>query len=357
MIRLGAMGDVLRTFPAICALRESQPQARISWLVEPRSAGAVELCPAVDEVLLFPREELVRSLSRGRLASVAGILNRVRSRLREPGFDCVLDFHGLLKSGLLAGLTGSNCRVGFESPHAREFSWLFTHHRVSLPKPYCSRFERNRGLLEALGMWADPPGPMIAVPDSARSQMQSVLGSVVRPTLLHPGSSEGAVHKRWAPERFADLACRARETTGRACLVLSGPLATEQALQQKIVEVSKGAAIPAPETRSLADLAALLSLGGVFVGADTGPLHMASLLGTPVLQLLGPTDPVHNEPYSGTPWRRAYRPTESGPCRRGCASTRCMDPLSVDQVWQELQALQKEVSALPGFQSVGEGRS
>ena len=127
----------------------------------------------------------------------------------------------------------------------------------------------------------------MAVPDGALSRMRSALGEVRRPTLIHPGTSESAAHKRWSPERFAALALRVREVTGRTCLVLSGPLDTERSLQQEIVESSNGAAVAAPETGSLADLAALVSLGGLFVGADTGPLHMASLLGTPVLQLLG----------------------------------------------------------------------
>lgn len=357
MIRLGALGDVLRTLPAVCALRESQPKARITWLVEPRCAGAVELCPAVDEILTFPREEIVRSLRRGRLPSLLASFIQMRAQLREPRFDCVLDFHGLLKSGLLSRLTGSGFRVGYESPHAREFSWLFTHHRVALSKPYCSRFERNRDLVEALGMWVEPSGPILEIPETARSAMQSALGPEQRPTLLHPGTSEAAAGKRWAPERFAALANRVKETTGRRCLVLSGPLESERVLQRRVVEASQGAAMAAPVTRSLADLAALTSLAGVFVGADSGPLHLASLLGTPVLQLLGPTDPVHNEPYAGTPWRRAYKPTTSGPSRRGRPSPPRMDGLGVDHVWQELQALCREVGEWPGHRSAGEGRA
>jgi len=343
VIRLGAMGDVLRTLPAVCALRESQPEAWISWLVEPRSAGAVELCPAVDEILLFPREELAERLSQGHIVSFMRSLNRLRTGLRDPGFDCVLDFHGLLKSGVLSRLTGSALRIGYARPQARECSWIFNHRRVDLPDSHCSRFERNRALVAALGMWVDPPGPLIEVPDSAHVRMLSALAPSVRPILLHPGTSEVAVHKRWSPRRFAALARRVKEATGSSCLVLSGPLASEVDLQRRIVEVSEGAAIPAPPTPTLPDLAALLSEGSVFVGADSGPLHMASLLGTPVLQLLGPTDPVHNEPYAGTPWRRAHVPLSCSPCRRGCESVECMESLSVDLAWQQLQALWQSV--------------
>ena len=351
------MGDVLRTLPAVCALRESRPDARISWLVEPRSAGAVELCPAVDEVLIFPREELVESLSRGQIVSFTRSLSQLRRALRDPGFDCVLDFHGLLKSGVLSRLTGSALRVGYAPPQAREFSWIFNHQRVDLPHSECSRFERNRTLVAALGMWVDPSGPLIEVPDSARLRVRSLLRPSERPVLFHPGTSEVAAHKRWSPMRFAALARRVREATGRTCLVVSGPSESELDLQREVVEDSKGAAIPAPPTPTLPDLAALLCEGGVFVGADSGPLHMASLLGTPVLQLLGPTDPVHNEPYAETPWRRAHVPVACSPCRRGCETVECMKALTVELAWQQLQTLWPSLSGLPQAGFTGQARN
>jgi ADP-heptose:LPS heptosyltransferase len=205
-------------------------------------------------------------------------------------------------------------------------------------------------------MWVDPPGPLIEIPDSAHLRMRSVLDSSSRPTLLHPGTSEVAVHKRWSPRRFAALARRVKEATGRACLVLSGPLASEVDLQSRVVEASEGAAIPAPQTPTLPDLAALLREGSAFVGADSGPLHMASLIGTPVLQLLGPTDPVHNEPYPGTPWRRAHVPLSCSPCRRGCESVECMESLSVDLVWQQLQTLWQSTKGRPYANSVDQVR-
>ncbi|MFP6638995.1 MAG: glycosyltransferase family 9 protein [Myxococcota bacterium] len=355
VIRLGALGDVLRTLPAVWALRELHPAAQISWLVEPRSAGAVALCPAVDEVLLFPRDDLSGLLRTGRLGGLARLLKDLLLQLRRPGFDWVLDFHGLLKSGVLSWLTGAPLRVGYAPPQAREFSWLFNTRRVELPRPYCSRFERNQALVADLGAGEPPAGSPLGVPASAEQRMRRALAEESGALLLHPGTSEPAAHKRWPAERFAELAQRAAATLGRPCLVLAGPGAADAELQGRVVEASQGGACRAPETKSLADLAALLDSGSAFVGADSGPLHMASLLGTPVVQLLGPTDPIHNAPYAGTAWRRAHVPVACSPCRHGCAAVQCMKALSVDLVWNELQALWQQVSPMDTIRPVQGG--
>ncbi|MAI77465.1 MAG: hypothetical protein CL917_00830 [Deltaproteobacteria bacterium] len=342
MVRLGAMGDVLRTLPAVCALREAYPDAKISWLVESRCAGVVALCPAVDEIRLFPREEWARLLRGGRVLDFLSSLKALTKELRAANFQMVLDFHGLLKSGFLMRLTGAPLRIGYAHPHAREYSWLFSNQRVKLPKQKESRFDRNQALVTHLGIDLTCSGPLIEVPEPAKLRLSPFVTEGRGPVLFHPGASEVASHKRWSPQRFSSLARRVMTLTGTPCLVLSGPSAEEHELQRQIVEGSGGAAAAAPPTPTLADLAALLSAGSLFVGADSGPLHMASLLGTPVLQLLGPTDPVQNEPWSATPWHRAYVPQACSPCRQGCADVHCMEALSVDLVWDCLKRLGKE---------------
>lgn len=357
VIRLGAMGDVLRTMPAVSALRAGHPNAHISWLVEPRCAGVLKLCPAVDEVLLFARQELSELLRSGRLARLYQLTRGLQKRLQQPGFDLVLDFHGLLKSGVLSWLTRSPLRMGYAPPHAREFSWLFSHRRIDLPRPYCSRFQRNQALVAELGVVPDVGRRTIRVPESAARRMRAELGEASGSLVLHAGSSSVASHKRWPSERFSALARRAAQFTGRPCLVLAGPGADEAALQREVVMAAQGAAQPAPATPSQIDLAALLAEAGTLVAADSGPLHLAGLLGTPVVQLLGPTDPVENEPYSGSPWRRAHVPLSCSPCRRGCAAAHCMASLSVDLVWTQLQGLWRDVKPLDSAEWPSRGGS
>jgi ADP-heptose:LPS heptosyltransferase len=121
--------------------------------------------------------------------------------------------------------------------------------------------------------------------------------------------------------------------------IAAGTGRDERMLVDRILRDSRGAAIPAPETRSFDDLLALLGRTSVFVSGDTGPLHAASLHGVPVVQLLGPTHPVHNEPWSGTPSRRLHVPLACSPCRKGCPDVSCMKAISPTAVVEAILEL------------------
>jgi ADP-heptose:LPS heptosyltransferase len=123
------------------------------------------------------------------------------------------------------------------------------------------------------------------------------------PAALHPGSSDATAHKRYGVGGYAEVARALAEDRGIQTLVTWGPARDDREAAHAVVEGSGGAARLAPPTRNLAELAALLSGCCVFIGGDTGPLHVASLVGTPVVQVLGPTDPVENAPWPETPSR------------------------------------------------------
>jgi ADP-heptose:LPS heptosyltransferase len=125
--------------------------------------------------------------------------------------------------------------------------------------------------------------------------------------------------------------------------VTVGPARDDRAFADAVVAQSGGAAALAPATPSLADLAALFARSRLYVGSDTGPMHVASLVGTPVLQLLGPTDPVENAPWAGTPSLTLRVPVACSPCRRGCDAALCMQlhtPESVARAALDLLATQ-----------------
>jgi len=340
VIRLGALGDVLRTLPAVAALRSLHPEARLVWLVEPAAAGAVALSPAVDDVLVLPRPALEAALRRGRLDRLGRILGPFLRSLRAGRFDLVVDFHGLLKSGLLARASGAPVRVGYAPPFAREGSALFSTHRASLGAERRSRFERNAGLVTFLGGSVDEAArAFLDVPSAARDRMARALEGGPAGVVLHPGTSAGTPYKRWDPARFGRLAKQLAERAGSPCLVTAGSDAGEAALARTVVARSDGAARLAPPTTGIADLAALVASAPLFVGADSGPLHLAALVGTPVVQILGPTDPVENAPWPGTPHRVVRVPVPCSPCRRGCAAASCMAAVTVEQVAGAAHAL------------------
>jgi ADP-heptose:LPS heptosyltransferase len=338
IIRLGAIGDVVRTLPAASALRGALPGAHLAWLVEPASRSAVEGQPWVDEVLVFPRDEIMAAARRGRLlASLRATAGSVAS-LRRRRFDLVLDFHSILKSGLLARASGATVRVAYARPFGREGAWLFAQQRVRVTPRRISRFERNRALVDFVAPHARAAARPFRVDPEARARIAVQLDAAA-PVALQPGTSAETPHKRWPAARYAAVARALRDEIGVASIVLAGPTPGERALAESIAAASDGAATPAPATASLGDLAALLEGCRLYVGGDTGPMHVASLVGTPVVQILGPTDPIENAPWIETPSRSVRVPVACSPCRRGCAAAPCMLRVAPDAVVAAARAL------------------
>jgi len=342
VIRLGAIGDVVRTLPAVSALRAGYPDARISWLVEPASSTVLHGQPWVDEVIVFPRAELMKLLRRGRLLGFERRLHDFRRELRSRRFECVVDFHSILKSGLLARASAAPQRIAYARPFGREGSWLFATDLAKLHLPSkgakLSRFVRNLALVRFLGIQEDPdPTPLRLIPE-AEKRAASLLGEE-RPVAIHPGTSDSTPYKRYTIEGYAAGARSLARDPQVPCIVTVGPARDDRAFAEAIVAASDGAARLAPETPSLADLAALFARCRLYIGSDTGPMHVSSLVGTPVIQLLGPTDPVENAPFEGTPSRTLRVPQPCSPCRRGCAEASCMKAISPEEVWKAACAL------------------
>lgn len=338
VIRLGALGDVVRTLPAVSALRAAYAGSHIAWLVEPAAWSALDGQPWIDEVIVFPRPALTEALRRGHWLEAAGALRRFVRGLRRRRFDLVVDFHGIAKSALLARASGARRCVGYAPPFARESSWRLMHERARLAPARVSRFVRNRGLVEFLGVAATPHPTPLRVDPRARARAARALGHPGRWVALHAGTSPQTPHKRWPAAGFAAVA-RALAQDGFVPVVTFGPGAAERRLAETVVAESAGAARLAPPTRSVGELAAVLASCRLLVSADSGPLHVASLVGTPVVQLLGPTDPVENAPWEGTPSRTVRVPVACSPCRRGCAAAPCMRRIRPEDVLAAARAL------------------
>lgn len=353
VIRLGALGDVLRTLPAVSAIRRLHPVSHLCWLVEPAAEAAVATSGLVDETLVFPRGELVRAARRGDLVGFVTLARRFVRRLRARRFELVLDFHGLAKSGFFAWLSGSPIRLGYGFRTAREGAALFANERVELPDARVSRFQRNAALVRALAPAAViPEGPILAASPEARARLAEGLAAMGRPAargfvLIHPGSSEKASHKRYAASAWIAAARRLADS-GHAVWITAGPAPAERALVEQIVAAGAGRFVAAPPTAGFEDLVALIERAGVFAACDSGPLHAATLCGVPVVQLLGPTDPVHNEPGAASRWRRVHVPLPCSPCRRGCADPACMRAIPPVLVAEAIAALAAPADGMPG---------
>jgi len=353
VIRLGALGDVVRTLPAVSAVRAAYPGAHIAWMVEPAAAGALRGQPFLDEIVEFPRDALRAALS---VRSAGWLLRQslhFARALRRRRFDLVLDFHSILRSGVLSRLSGARVRVAYARPFGREFAYAFANHRARLAPERISRFERNAALVEFLRVDYKPSIRPLRIAPEARARALSALEGSGAAVAIHPGSSGATPYKRYTVKGYARVARALAADVGAPCIVTRGPAGDDPTLARAIVDASDGAARLAPETPTIADLAALFAACRITIGSDSGPLHLASLAGTPVVQLLGPTDPVENAPWDRTPSRSLCSQLACSPCRRGCPAATCMRSLSPDEVVVAARELLAEVACAAAATGTG----
>src|SRR5688572_6350270 len=312
LVRLSALGDVVNTLPAVSAVREAFPAARLGFIVEDRCRDVVSGLSDIDKVHVFRRRrwqgDLVRFWRWGRLATeIAAYLREIRSER----YEVVLDFQGNLKGALHSWLSGSPERIGFARGHCNEMNWLFSTTRVRPATEY--RVEKFLSLLGPLGI--SPARPHYVFPRSedsrtrARRWLAEAGWSEGDYIVLHPGTSEFGKIKRWPVDRFRALA-RKLSSEGHRVLVVWGP--GERGMAEAIAAEGGPNVRIAMETRSILDLAELIAGARVFVGADSGPLHISSAVGVRSVALFGPKDPAVYGPYNPL-GKVVYKPDGSGP--------------------------------------------
>lgn len=279
IVRLGALGDIVHAVPAVAALRAAYPDARIDWLVDAKHRPFLDLVPVIDRIVLVER------------ASLSGWVDVTR-RLRQTRYDIALDFQGLLKSAVLARASGARRVLGFSIWHLREKT-ARPFYSESVEAEGGHVIQKNLRLLEALGIQTDRVEfPLADVPSRAADDVvAAAAGAGI--ALINPGAAWP--NKRWEALRFGEVAAFLRDVRGLAPFVLWGP--GEETLAQAVVAASSGAARQAPPTE-IADLVALCRRASLMISGDTGPLHIAAAVGTPIVSLFGPTDAERNGPWS-----------------------------------------------------------
>lgn len=289
IIRLSAIGDVVRVLPALHAIRDNHPYAQIDWAVEQKSAEAVLGHPALDQVHIFERPAV-----RGEgLAAFRAFCKRIRAE----NYEVVVDFHGILKSGWLAWRSGARTRHGFAPPRAQEFSWLFTNRRTGLPREVLNRVEENLRLAEALGPRPAHVTPTIDIPSDLEQQVDHFIDD-----FFGDGKLLVAMHapveraeKQWPLASYAALSDLLIGDGRFDVLLTWGP--GQRKIAEQVAGLCRRKPQIAPETPGLKDYAALINRCDLYIGGDTGPMHIAAAIGTPVLAIFGGTDPRQHTPY------------------------------------------------------------
>lgn len=280
IVRLGSMGDIVHAMPAVHALRAAHPHAQIDWLVETKWRALVAALPEVNNVL-----ELDRS-------SFGEILRAIR-KLRATNYDCVVDFQGLYKSAVISFFSGASRRIGLASEAAREGgAALFYSERV---RPVTMHVvEHNLELATRVGApQAKPVFPKLMIPPEATTYVAKAIADagVDRFYVISPGG--GWRSKCWPAEQYGHLHRRLAEKNHLRAIVSYGP--GEKALAETVRMVA-GDPPPIVLALNIPQLMAVLQRATFAVGGDSGPLHLAAAIGTPVVGLYGPTDPARNGP-------------------------------------------------------------
>ena len=318
IVRLGALGDLVHALPAAAAMRAAWPDARIDWLVDGRYAALLELVPVIDRTIVLG----------GRAGEP---LFRVIRALRRARYDLAIDFQGLLKSAVLARLAGARETAGFIPGQLREpLAGAFYTRRVPADDGGHVVY-KNLSLVEALGVGVrEVAAPLKRTPSAVPGEVRRVLniGAGDRFAVINPGA--GWPNKQWPADRFGALAARLFERHGVPAIVTWGP--GERALAGAVAAASNGAAQVAPET-SIADLVELARSAAVFIGGDTGPMHLSAAVGTPVVGVFGPTNPLRNGPWNPADgWVSRFDDCECHHKRRCRRATPCIESITVAQV-------------------------
>jgi lipopolysaccharide heptosyltransferase I len=341
IVKLGSIGDIVHTLPALAAIRSGLPQAEISWVVERSTSEILRDNPILDHLIEVDTKALRRGLMSGE--TLRAPRQQLR-RLRASAFDLALDFQGLLKSASIARLSGARRVFGYSRKGLREPpSALLLSKRIDVPKHTHVIFKAlqlvNGALELPIPVHSSELSFPIAVPLSAEDEAQRVAdgtnGSYV---VLNPGG--GWPTKLWSPERFGKLADALWAYYGLHSIVTHGPGEVE--LAQAVLNSSSSGHTRIANV-SLKGFYALAKRSKVYVGGDTGPTHIAVAAGAPIVGLFGPTE-----------WWRNGSPNPEDICvertdidcrvdchRRACSKWICMD-IEVERV---VRAVAKRIGA------------
>ena len=332
IVRLSSMGDVIHTLPAVHALRTAFPEAMIGWIIEQRW---VELLCAPGTPLRGPRSaqrplvDWVHTVNlvgwRKSLFSISTIQNiaRVWNDVRAAHYDVAVDLQGAMRSALLARWSGARVVYGAAEPRESPASLWYTRKAMARgvhvieqnlsvaeavattetsPSLFIPSTARNPLFAGAVGTGAQgkPKAPRAELPrDPAaeeRISQRLTEKNISQFALLNPGAGWGA--KRWPADRYGQVA-RQLASLGLSTIFNYGP--GEQELAQAAQQASnagEAGAMPAEIMNcTISELVALTRRARLFIGGDTGPLHLAAALGVPVVAIFGPTDPARNGPY------------------------------------------------------------
>ncbi len=342
IVKLSAIGDVIHTLPSLSALRKLYPDADITWVIEEASSDIIKDHPHLDRVIVSRRKKWIADLKK--LHGVNRTIREIRafiSTLRSRRYDLVLDFHGLLKSSLIVLLSGGKRKLGYDS--MQEISGLFLNEKIheDMEKHAVDRY---LDFPRYLGSDVGDKEFLIPVQEENKDRVEKLLSInnidikgrfvAVSPMALWET-------KLWENEKFAGLCDKITEEM-KAKVVFTG--SGGDGMIEHIQSLMVFPSVNLEGQTTLKDLAYLYELSPLMITTDSGPMHIAAAMRTPVVALFGPTDPLRTGPY-GDGHVVIRREMPCSPCfLKKCDSRKCMKEITVEEVFQ---AVKKTVKRKP----------
>jgi heptosyltransferase I len=282
IVMMSAVGDAVHVLPVLNALKRANPATHISWVLQPGPASLVMGHPAVDEIILFDR-------SKG-----WGAFSDLRRAMASRRFDLVINLQVYLKAGIVTALTHSPVKLGFDRGRSRDFNWLFTNRKI--PKhPIQHVQDQYFEFVRYLGADPEPVEWNLGPRAEEMNWRDTFAASLERPAAAIVVATSNP-EKDWLPERWAEVCDELYSSFGLQPVLVGGRSDRELHAEQVILERAKHR--PVSKLGSgLRALVSILDASALTLSPDTGPLHMSVALNTPVISLMGYTNPKRTGPY------------------------------------------------------------
>ncbi len=316
IVKLGALGDVINTLPLAVNIKTCM-NAEIHWLVAPLSYPLVKEHNCVDRAILFDKKKPGRSFI------------KAVKEIRKTKYDIALDVQRLLKSGLFTMLARSERKLGFDKKRCREMSHLFNFERITPAGHLTHMLTQYMEFAEHLGIESEKIAwniPWTKQTHKLKHEFRIASDYIV----LNTGATKSA--NRWQGRNFARLAEMIDKTLKFTPVLTGGP---EDMHTADTIEAEARCKIQnLCGKTTLQELSLIIDNAECVISCDTGPMHLASALGTKLIALFGPSDPFRTGPFRGSIIREKI---ECSPCnKKRCASPLCMEKIQPEYVFKKL---------------------
>ena len=333
ILRLSAIGDACHVVPIVRTLRQAWPATQLTWIIGRSEARLMRLLAGVEFITVDKR------------ASLRGF-GAVRAALAARRFEVLLHMQLALRASLVAARVGARVKLGFDRARARELQWLFTNARIA-PRTREHVLDSFFGFPAALGIAERLLRWDLPLPPEARAYAQRLIPDSQPTLVISPCSSHPL--RNWRAARYATVAAHAVSRHGMRVILAGGPSESERLMGAAIEQCCRVPLTNQIGKDTLPELLALLARARVLLSPDSGPAHMATMVGTPVIGLYAATNPARSGPYLSGRWcvdaypqaARTFRGCEPGelPWTHKIEEPGVMDLIQVDEVTGKLDEL------------------